>query len=185
MSDLNFIIVAREFNVFCRSEVKMVQNTGDFTAKVWRAVMKYVFLKGNSIKKNYDDMSVTLGDKRPSYSTVENWVARNRTRHLSTEDEERSGRPTQATIPVNVDAIYSMILDDRRLSAKKLAETLAISLESIGYIVHEILDISSQPNWSPKVSMLIRSVIECLLHEPFWTDFGGIQWNFLTSRKYG
>jgi hypothetical protein len=57
-------------------------------------------------------MSVTLGDKRPLYSTVKNWVARFRTGHLSTENEERSGRPTQATIPENVDAIHSMILDD-------------------------------------------------------------------------
>jgi hypothetical protein len=39
--------------------------------------------------------------------------------HLSTEDEERSERPTQVTIPENVDAIHSIILDDRRISAKK------------------------------------------------------------------
>jgi transposase len=56
-------------------------------------------------------MLVTLGDKRPSYSTVKNWVARFRTGHLSTEDEERSGRPTQVKIPEN-NAIHSMILDD-------------------------------------------------------------------------
>jgi transposase len=64
-------------------------------------------------------MSVTLSDKRPSYSTVENWVARFRTGHLSTEEEEGSGRPTQVTIPENVDAIYSMIQDDRIISARK------------------------------------------------------------------
>jgi transposase len=92
----------------------MAQNNGDFTAKVYRAVMKYLFLKGNSAKKIYD-MSVTLGDKRPSSSTVKNWVGSFRTRHLSTEDEECSGRPTQVTIPENVDAIHSMILDNRRI----------------------------------------------------------------------
>jgi transposase len=91
--------------------VKIGQNNGDFTAKEWRAVMKYLFLKENSAKKIYDDMSVTLGDKRPAYSTVKNWVARFRTGHLSTEDKERSGRP-QVSIPVNMDAIHSMILDD-------------------------------------------------------------------------
>jgi hypothetical protein len=48
--------------------------------------MKYLFLKGNSVKKNYD-MSVTLRDKHPSYSIVKNWVARFRTGHLSIEDE--------------------------------------------------------------------------------------------------
>jgi transposase len=103
----------------------MVQSNGDFTAKECQAVMKYVFLKGNSAKKIYDDMSTTLGDKRPSYSTVKNWVARFRSRHLNSEDEERSGRPTEVTIPENVDAIHSMILDDGSISAKKIAETLA------------------------------------------------------------
>jgi transposase len=63
-------------------------------------------------QNNYNDMSVTLRDKRPSYSTIKNWVAGFRTGHLSTENEQRSGRPTQATIPENVDAIHSTILDD-------------------------------------------------------------------------
>jgi hypothetical protein len=29
--------------------------------------MKYLFLKGNAVKKIYDVMSVTLGDKSPLY----------------------------------------------------------------------------------------------------------------------
>jgi hypothetical protein len=65
-------------------------------------------------------MSVTLDDKRPSYSTVKSWVARFRKGHLSTEDEERSGRPAQGTIPENVDTIYAMILDDRIVPAKRI-----------------------------------------------------------------
>jgi predicted HTH transcriptional regulator len=76
----------------------------------------------------------------PSYSTPKNWVAVFRKGHLSTEDEERSGRPTLESISVNVDAIHSMILDDRRISAKKIAEPPAISRERVGYIIHEVLD---------------------------------------------
>jgi transposase len=97
----------------------MEQNNGALTAKEWRAVIKYLFLKGNSAKKIYDGMLVTLGDTRPSYSTVKSWVAKFRAGHLSTEDEECSGRPTRVIIPENVDAIHSMILDYRRLSAKR------------------------------------------------------------------
>jgi hypothetical protein len=89
--------------------------------------MKYLFLKGNWAIKIYDSMFVTLGNKRPCYSTVKDWVARFRTGQLSPEDE-RSERPTQVTIPENVDAIHSVILDDRRISTKKIAETLAICI---------------------------------------------------------
>jgi transposase len=69
----------------------MAQNNGDFTAKEWPVVIKYLFLKGNSAQKIYNDMSATLGDQRPSYSTIKNWVARFRTGHSNTEHEERSG----------------------------------------------------------------------------------------------
>jgi hypothetical protein len=41
---------------------------------------------------------------------------------LSTEDEERSGRPTEVT-PENVDNITSMVLDVRRISAKQIAHS--------------------------------------------------------------
>jgi hypothetical protein len=44
------------------------------------------------------------------------------------------------TIPENMDAIHSMILDNLRISAKKTAETLATSQERVGYIIQEILD---------------------------------------------
>jgi hypothetical protein len=55
------------------------------------------------------------------------------------------------TIPENVDAIHSMILNDRRISAKKIAETLAISLGQVGYIIHEFLDMRKlSAKWVPK-----------------------------------
>jgi hypothetical protein len=95
MPNLNFVIVACLCNVYCTSEVKMAQNNRDFTAKECRVVVKCFFLKGNLAKKIYNDMSATLGDKRPSYSTVTNCVARFRTGHLSTEDVECCGRPTK------------------------------------------------------------------------------------------
>jgi hypothetical protein len=68
---------------------------------------------------------VALGDKYPFYSTVKNWVARFRTEHISTEDE-CLGRPSQVAIPEDVDVMHSIIIDSRRISAKKIAETLTI-----------------------------------------------------------
>jgi hypothetical protein len=39
-----------------------------------------------------------------------------------------------------VDAIHSVILEDRRISTKKIPKTQAISWERVGFIIHEILD---------------------------------------------
>jgi transposase len=69
-------------------------------------VITYIFPKRNSAKRIYNDISVKLGDKRPSYYTVRNWVARFKTGHLSTEDKDVSGRPIEVTIPGNVDTIH-------------------------------------------------------------------------------
>jgi hypothetical protein len=132
------------------------------------------FPKTNSVKKKYD-MSGTLVDKRPSYSTVKNCVAWFRTGHLSTEDEECSGRPTQVTIPVNVHAIHSMIIDDRKISIIKITETLTIPRERVGHIIHEILDMRNlSAKWVPKCLNAVQKRDRVLASQIIWTDFGGI-----------
>jgi hypothetical protein len=90
----------------------MAQNNRDSTAKECQVVKKYLFLKRNWAKTVYNDMSVRLGDKRSSNTTVKNWVTRFRTGHMSKEGEERSRIPTQVTVSGNMDAIHSMILDN-------------------------------------------------------------------------
>jgi hypothetical protein len=142
--------------------------------------MKYLFLKRELGQKNYN-ISDTLGDKCLSHSTVRNQVPRFRIWHLSTVDRESSGRTTQMIVPESVDAIHSMILDDQRISAKMITATLAICilrLSSLYYLWdfrYERLSASGFPN-----VVLIRSVIKCILHKPFWSDFGRILWDFWT-----
>jgi len=47
----------------------------EFMTKECRVVMKFLFLRGKTNKEIHDDMSVTLGEKSPSYSTVKDWVS--------------------------------------------------------------------------------------------------------------
>jgi hypothetical protein len=102
-------------------------------------VTKYNFLKGNGTENVYSDILVTIDDKHTSYSTFKNCVAVFRAGHLNTENEH-SVRPFQVTVPENMEALHSMILDDWTLSAKMTAETLMLSRERVGYIIHDILD---------------------------------------------
>jgi hypothetical protein len=44
---------------------------------------------------------------------------------LSTEGKQRSGTPSQVTVPENVDAINPITLYGRRMSAKKTAGNLS------------------------------------------------------------
>jgi hypothetical protein len=103
--------------------------------------MKFLFLKEKRAKEIYDDMLVTLGEQSPCNSTVKNWVARFKTGHFSTKDEDHPGRPLVVTVPEN--AVYSMILTDQRISAKNIAETvetLEVSWDHVGFMIRDMLD---------------------------------------------
>ena len=93
----------------------------------------------------------TLGEHAPSYATIKNWVAEFKHGDFSTCDAPRPGRPkTLATLEI-IDQIHELILQDRRISAKSIAEQLGISRERDGSIIHEDLDMRKlSANWVPK-----------------------------------
>ena len=59
---------------------------------------------------------------------------------FSTCDAPRPGRPKTVTTLEIIDQIHQLILEDRRISAKSIAEQLDISRERVGSIIHEDLD---------------------------------------------
>jgi len=118
----------------------MAEAQANFTSLELRAVMKFLFLQGNSAKNIHTEMSQTLAEKCPSYSTVKTWTSRFKTGHFTVEDEPRSGRPLTSTDPATCDAVHELILEDRRISAKKIAHILDISRERVGFIITTILD---------------------------------------------
>jgi hypothetical protein len=55
------------------------------------------------------------------------------------------------TVPENVNAIQSMILDDRRTSTKKIEEAEAIFRGRVRYVILEILDMRKlSTKWVPR-----------------------------------
>ena len=66
-------------------------------------------------------------------------------------DASRPGRPKRVTTPEIIDQIHELILEDRRISAKSIAEQLGISHEPVGSIIHEDLDMRKlSAKWVPK-----------------------------------
>jgi len=82
----------------------------------------------------------TLGEHAPSYATVKNWVAQFKCGDFSACDAPRPGRPKTVTTPEIIDQLHELILEDRRISAKSIAEQLGISRERVGSIILEDLD---------------------------------------------
>jgi len=101
-----------------------------------RGVIKFFFpLQGKAPKEIHAILTETLGEKAPSYATVKNWVAQFKRGDFSTCDAPRPGRPKTVIIPEIINQIHELTLEDRRISAKSIAEQLGISRERVGSII--------------------------------------------------
>jgi len=109
----------------------------DFNNIETRAVIKFFFfLQGKAPKEIHAILTETLEEHAQSYATVKNWVAQFKRGDFSTCDASRPGRLKTVTTPEIIDQIHELILEDRRISAKSIAEQLGISRERIESIIH-------------------------------------------------
>jgi len=98
------------------------------------------FLQGKAPKEIHAILTETLGEHAPSYATVKNWVAKLKRGDFSTCDAPRTGRPKTVTTQEIIDQIHELILEERRISTKSIADQLGISRERVGSIIHVDLD---------------------------------------------
>ena len=124
-------------------------------------------------------MTETLGEYAPSYATVKNWVARFKRGDFSTCDSPHPGRPKTVTTSEIIDQIHELILEDRRISAKSIAEQLGILHERVVSIIHEDLDMRKlSAKWVPKCLNADQKRQRCQSSEQLWNFFGAIQMFF-------
>jgi len=114
----------------------MSVDSRDFNNMGTRAVVKFLFLQGKAPKKIHAILTETLGKHAPSYATVKNWVSKFKRGYFSTCDAPRPGRPKTVTTPEIIDQIHELMLEDRQISAKSIAEQLGISRERVRSVHH-------------------------------------------------
>jgi len=136
---------------------------------------KVFFLQGKVPKEIHAILKETLGECAPSYAAIKNWVAQIKRGDFSTCDVPCPGRPKTATIPEIIDQIHKLILEDRQISAKSIAEQLSISREQVGSTIHEDLDTRKlSAKWVPKCLNMDQKCQWCQLSEQllefFWRD---------------
>ena len=80
------------------------------------------------------------------------------------------------TTPEIIDQIHQLISEDRRISAKSVAEQLGISRERVGSIIHEDLDMRKlSAKWVPTWLNADQKRQRCQSSEQIWNFFGTIQ----------
>ena len=108
-----------------------------FSSKVeYRAVIRYLYLKGNTGKGIHGELADVYGSSAPSYAQVKFLVfKRGRT---SLEDEARSGRPLDATDEEMCKKVRDLVYSDRRIQMEEMAQALGISHGSVSAILHDL-----------------------------------------------
>ena len=123
-----------------------------FSSKVeCRAVIRYLYLKGKTGQKIHCELISVYGSSAPSYAQVKFWVGKSKLGRTSSEDETRSGRPSDATDEEICNKVWDLVYSDRRIKVEEMANALHISHGSVSTILHDRLGMSKlTAHWVPK-----------------------------------
>ena len=109
-----------------------------FSSKVeYRAVIRYLYLKGKTGKEIHGELADAYGSSAPSYAQVKFWVGEFKRGRTYLEDEARSGRPLDATDEEMCKKVRDLVHSDRRIQVEEITQALGISHGSVSTILHE------------------------------------------------
>ena len=95
---------------------------------------------------------------------------------FSTCDAPLPERHKTVTTPAIINQIHELILEDRQILAKSIAEQLGISREPVVSIIHEDLDMRKlSAKWVPKSLNEDQKPQLCQKSEQYFEFFGAIQ----------
>ena len=117
----------------------------------YRAVIRYLYLKGKTGKEIHGELADVYGSSAPSYAQVKFWVGEFKRGKTSLEDEARSGRPLDATDEEMCKEVRDLVYSDRRNQVEEIAQALGISHGSVSTILHDRLGMRKlTARWVPK-----------------------------------
>ena len=82
-----------------------------------------------------------MRDSASGESTIIDWYAKFKRGRSNTDDAERFGRPKSTVVPENITKVHIIVVGDRKLKLREIADTLKISEGSVFTILHESLEI--------------------------------------------
>ena len=123
-----------------------------FSSKAeYRAVIRYLYLKGKTGLEIYCELTNVYGSSAPLYAQVKFWVGEFKRRRTSLEDETKSGRPSDATDEEMCNKVRDLVYSDRQVKVEEIVNALHISHGSVSTILHDRLGMRKlTARWIPK-----------------------------------
>ena len=91
-----------------------------------RVVIKFFTQKGLNTTEISKELDSVYKDSAPLYCTVAKWVAEFKHPGHAFEDAPRMGHPSTITAYENIEAVELIVMHDRQISIRRLAEELTI-----------------------------------------------------------
>ena len=111
-----------------------------FSSKVeYRAVIRYLYLKGKTGKEIQGELADVYGSSAPSYAQVKFWVGEFKCSRTLLEDEARSGCQPDATDEEMCKKFRDLVYSDRQIEVEEIVQGLGISHGSVSTILHDRL----------------------------------------------
>jgi len=104
-----------------------------------RSCIKFCLRNEISAAETLRMLQKAFGDQTMSQKNVYKWYKQFKEGRESVEDENRSGRPLTSTDEQHVNEIKNLIIKNRRLIIRDLADTVNISFGSVQTILKDIL----------------------------------------------
>jgi len=105
-----------------------------------RSVVRFMMLQKKASKAIHEELMSTMGDNVVAYATVKKWAALFKTGRDSVDDDPSSGRPLTGLTEENVKAVENLVMEDRRVSVRRIAAEVKLSVGSIETILHDHLN---------------------------------------------
>ncbi|GFS76258.1 histone-lysine N-methyltransferase SETMAR [Trichonephila clavipes] len=124
-----------------RGGSELVERHSGLTPRVmaWGAISYHG--RSNLLRIEGHELDSVYGDSAPSFTTVKVWASEFKRGRKSMGDIERSGRPITATTDENIGKVHQMVLDDRRIKVREIAEVMNLSKERVCHILNQHLGI--------------------------------------------
>lgn len=105
----------------------------------FRAVIKHFYLKKWTAAQIKAELDEVHGDSAPALKTIYFWINEFKRGRTSTKDEAHPGRPVEVTTPEMIEKIHGIVMEDRRMKVREIAEIVGISVDRVHNILHEKL----------------------------------------------
>ena len=118
----------------------------------YRAVIKFLVLKGQSAKQTEEQLTAIYQESSPSAATIKRWVKEFQCGRESLEDDPRSGWQLTSTTEENIETVHRLVMENRCITLHELEEATGLSYGSIHGILHDIFHISKVcARWVPRM----------------------------------